>query len=327
MMNYYLQSTNDNTDRTADIMALLEQYGVCRLGCGTFVVSGVDMPDNTSLFGEGAATRVVLDERVEDGFAVRIGSFCTVKDLHLIGDPEADARPAGVGKRHGLLFFGTATTKEWAGQDRNSIVNGCVITGFSGGGITCHGTGYETRCCMTVSDCHIMYCGAGINIDWYSEFHKFTNVLSERNYYGCINNGGNNMFVNCGFTSNGTGFLIDNSHGKSKNNSHGSVVGCTINHSGKNKGIGIQILGAKNGFIFTGCQMFYSKIVVEDSDGIVFDTFNFGRDMDISVKGGRFVMFSNCGFAQYPASIKRRDDAKLRFANCYTWDGEEVSCE
>ena len=102
------------------------------------------------------------------------------------------------------------------------------------------------------------------------------------------------------------------------------MVGCTFNHSGKDKGIGIEIYGAKNGFIFTGCQMFYSKIVVEDSNGIVFDTFNFSRDMDISVKGGNLTMFSNCVFTGHPASVKRLEDAKLRFVNCYTWDGKEV---
>ena len=70
--------------------------------------------------------------------------------------------------------------------------------------------------------------------------------------------------------------------------------------------------------------MFYSKLIVEDSNGIIFDTFNFSRGMDISVKGGKLVMFSNCGFPEKPASIKRTEDANLRFVNCYTWDGEEV---
>ncbi len=325
MLKYYLESTNDNTDRTAEIMALLEQYGVCRLGCGTFVVSGVDMPDNTSLMGEGGATRVVLDESVEDGFAVRIGSFCTVKDMHLIGDPEACGRPAGVGKRHGLLFYGTATTKEWAGQDRNSIVNGCIITGFSGGGITCHGTGFTTYCSMTVSDCHIMYCGAGINIDWYSEFHKFTNVLSERNYYGCVNNGGNNVFANCGFNANTVGFMMDNSQGQSPNNSHGTAVACTINHSDSNEGVGIMSLGTKAGYIFTGCQVFFSKIVIEDSDGLVFDAMNYGRKVDIDIKGGGTVLFSNSVFKPAPENIRITDNDHVKFVNCYTRDtGEPV---
>ena len=62
--------------------------------------------------------------------------------------------------------------------------------------------------------------------------HMFTNIMASKCLYGCINNGGNNVFVNCGFNSNITGFLIDNSRGQSNNNSHGSAIGCTFNHSG-----------------------------------------------------------------------------------------------
>jgi len=320
---YFLSSTRDMTDRTSAIEQMLQQHGVCILGSGDYFVSGIHMPENSTLMGVGKATRLILADGISGG-TVFMNSFCTVKDLCVTGATTDLGTPAQLGDRHGICYVGTATPECWVGQPQNVIISGCFITNFTGGGILLERTGYSDTCAAVVSDCHILDCGAGIYIPFFSEFHKITNVLCHHCLYGCINNGGNNMFVNCGFTSNVTGFLMDNSHGRSKNNSHGSVVGCTFNHSGKNEGIGIQILGAKNGFIFTGCQMFYSKIVVEDSDGIVFDTFNFGRNMDISVKGGRLVMFSNCGFAQHPASIKRLEDAKLRFANCYTWDGEEV---
>ena len=74
-MKYYLTSTGDMTDRTGDIRALLEQYGVCRLGCGIFAVSGLDMPDHTSLMGEGGATTLRLPEDAQKNYAVKIGSF------------------------------------------------------------------------------------------------------------------------------------------------------------------------------------------------------------------------------------------------------------
>lgn len=318
-MKYYLPSSGDMTDRTGEIRALLEQYGVCRLGCGTFVVSGLDMPDHTSLMGEGGATTLQLREDVEEGCAVKLGSFCTVKDLHIQGDAARTERQEQleVGTRHGILFQGTATTKDWSGQPRNSIVSGCFITGFTGGGITCHDTGYSTLSCLTVSDCHILYCGAGINISHYSEFHKFTNVLSEKNGYGCINNGGNNVFTNCGFNANIMGFLMDNSKGQSVNNSHGSMVGCTINHSNANEGIGIMSLGTTAGYIFTGCQVFFSKIVVEDSDGLVFDAMNYGRKVEIDIKGGGVVTFSNSVFRPAPDAIRITDNDHVRFINCY----------
>lgn len=324
-LNCCLASTHDNTDRTADIMALLEQHGVCHLGCGTFVVSGVDMPDHTTLTGEGAATKVILREDLQEGYGVKLGSFCTVRDIYLQGSDNMTDRPTTVGQRHGLLFAGTATTEDWDNQPRNSMIRGCFITGFSGGGITCHGTGYSTLSCMSVSDCHIMYCGAGINIDWYSEFHKFTNVLSEKNCYGCINNGGNNVFVNCGFNSNVTGVLMDNSRGQSPNNTHGSMVGCTINHSNNNEGVGIVALGTKAGYIFTGCQVFFSKILLEDVDGFVFDAMTYGKKVEIDIKGGGAVTFSNSVFKPAPDAIRVTDNEAVRFVNCYTRDtGEPV---
>jgi len=326
-IKYYLTSTNDNTDRTGDIRALLEEYGVCRLGCGTFVVSGVDMPDNTTLMGEGGATTLLLREDVQEGYAVKLGSFCTVKELYIQGDATRVKRQEQleVGTRHGILFEGTATLQDWSGQPRNSIVNNCFITGFTGGGITCRDTGYSTLCCLTVSDCHILYCGAGINIAHYSEFHKFTNVLSEQNGYGCINNGGNNVFTNCGFNSNIMGFLMDNSQNQSPNNSHGSMVGCTINHTNANEGIGIMSLGTKAGYIFTGCQVFFSKIVIEDSDGLVFDAMNYGRKVEIDIKGGGSVLFTNSVFKPAPDAIRITDNDNVHFINCYTRDtGESV---
>ncbi len=240
---HILTSTNDNTDRTADIQQRLEQHGVCLLGDGLYVVSGVTMPKNSALIGVGNATKVMLHEDVQEGCAVKLDSYCTVRDMHVMGSPEAIERPTEVGKRHGLMFLGNATPQSYGGQPRNSIITGCRITAFSGGGITCRDTGYVTICSLTVSDCHILNCGAGINIDHFSEFHKFTNVLSETNLYGCINNGGNNVFVNCGFNSNTTAFLIDNSQKQSSNCAHGSAVGCTFNHSGGNKGVGVMILG------------------------------------------------------------------------------------
>lgn len=324
-MNYLITSTNDLSDRTADIRAKLEQYGTCHLGSGMFVVSGLDMPDKTTLTGEGGATELLLPAAEQAGYVVKIGSFCTIRDLFLQGDPKQTQRPEGVGERHGILFEGTATLKDYSNQPRNSIISGCFITGFSGGGITCRDTGYSTISSLIVSHCHIMYCGVGINISHFSEYHKFDSILSEKNCYGLINNGGNNMFVNCGFNSNTTGVLMDNAQGQSPNNSHGSMVGCTINHTDGNNGIGIMSLGTKAGYIFTGCQVFYSKIVIEDSDGLVFDAMNYGRKVEIDIKGGGSVLFSNSMFKPAPDAIRITDNDNVHFVNCYRRDtGESV---
>ena len=321
-MEYYLKSTNDTTDRTAEIEALLQEYGTCVLGPGTFVVKNVRMPDNTMLRGEGPASKLLLSE---DGtFTVRLGSYCTVKDITVMGSQEEIELPEAVGDRHGLLFLSDADPKVKKIHPRHSTVSGVYAHGFTGGGITCHDTGYSVRSALNVSDCHLYNCGAGVNISHFSEYHRFTNIHCSANLYGCINNGGNNMFLNCGFSGNVTGFLIDNSRGQSNNNSHGSVIGCTFNHTNHNEGIGIHLLGAGHGHVFSGCQVFFSQTVLENCSGIIFDSMNYGSKVPFHIKGGSGIVFSNSMFLNPPDPIDIQDNDLVRFENCYTRDGRKV---
>ena len=321
---YLLESTNDETDVTEAIEHMLREYGACVLGAGEFYVSGVNMPDGATLMGLGHASRIVLKETVEDGYAVKLGSNGTVKNLSFFGSKARITLPETVGKRHGILFRGNASTSSDP-QPHHSIVESCFLTSFEGGGITCVDTGYATSSSITASNCHITNCGAGINIPFFSEYHEFTNMLCVHNLYGCINNGGNNVFVNCGFNSNRIGFLIDNSEGQSKNNSHGSVVGCTFNHSDRNNGIGIKLLRARYGYVFTGCQMGYSEIFVENSTNILFSAFNFVvGSQKIHVHGGKLVMFSDCMFCEQP-TLSIADNESVIFSDCYTADGIPVN--
>lgn len=325
--NCYLPSRNDDTDMTEAIEEKLSQYGMCQLGKGVYVVSGIRMPEGSSLIGVGFASRLLLKEDVERGYTVQTNSYCTVRDLSVTGSLEAIDAPQELGDRHGIAFLGTATKADYSGQPHNVVVHGCFISGFSGGGITCVDTGFSSRCVMSASDCHILDCGAGINIAHFSEYHMFTNIMCQRCLYGCINNGGNNVFTNCGFNSNRVGFLIDNAQKQSINNSHGSAVGCTFNHSGGNGGIGIQILGAKSGYSFTGCQLFFSHIVLENSDDIVFVGLNTGRQVQIHIKGGGLTMFGNCSFGTPPEAICVVDNPLVHFSNCFTRDGKPVGSE
>ena len=324
---YFLESTNDRTDVTAVIEKMLNEQGVCRLGSGVFYVSGVNMPDGTTIMGNGNASKIVLAPEVESGYAVKLGSFCTVKDISVLGSEELIEVPEEVGTRHGIYFGGTAVLENWQQnqheQPRNSTISGCFISSFTGGGITCHDTGYYACCAVISSDCHIINCGAGINISYWSEFHKFTNILSAENLYGCVNNGGNNVFVNCGFTSNKIGFLIDNSHGRSENDSHGSAIGCTFHHSDNNNGVGIKILGARCGYIFSGGQMGFSEIVIENSRNIVFEGMNILRFVKMTVKGDRLLMFSGCAFYD-PINITAENKDMVKIVGCYDRYGNEV---
>lgn len=315
MDRYFLSPALDGRDMSSAIEEKLKEYGVCLLGAGTYSVSGVTMPDNTSIIGMGRATRILLDESVQAGAALRLGSFCTVRSLSLYGSEEDIPYPEALGERHGILFMGDATDfNREKRQPKNSMIEDCFISSFSGGGISLIDTGYAIDSSVTASNCQILRCGAGLNIFRFSEYHSFTNINCTNNLYGCINNGGNNLFSACHFSANKTGFLIDNRNGQSNNNSHGSVVGCSFNHSDKNNGIGIEVLGARHGFVFSGCQLFFSKIVVENSYGIVFSDFNCGKAEEITVKGGGLVSFRNFVFSKEP-KITVSDNEKVEIVN------------
>lgn len=319
-MPYFLTAPADGHDMTSEIEACLAKHGACRLSPGDFLTHGIKMPEGTTIMGEGAATRLFLSPEVESGGAIRLSSFCTVKNLMLDGG--LSECPEKIGERHGILFEGTAKDDSYdrPSQPHNSTITDCFIFGFSGGGITCRHTGYSPRSAIVASDCHVVNSGAGIHVERFSEFHKFTNILCYHNLYGCINNGGNNVFVNCGFTSNKTGFFIDNEHGQSPNCAHGSCVGCTFHHSDSNKGIGILIKNESPGFVFDGCQIGFSGIVLENADCVSFVGMNVLRKVPIRITGGTLTLFASSMFHEEP-TVTIENNTAVRFDGCYLKDG------
>ena len=81
-----LPSTNDNTDRSTEIMNRLQTTGCCVLGPGPFVIkSTINMPDNTALLGMGNGTVLQLADDSYDDIAVNVGTLCTVSNMTIIG--------------------------------------------------------------------------------------------------------------------------------------------------------------------------------------------------------------------------------------------------
>lgn len=314
--NNFLAAKTDGSDRTAEIVAMLQSTGICRLGTGTFVVKDLIMPDNSMIIGSGASTKILLTEGGK--FAIKMTDYCSVKDLSIAGSESNISVSENLQERHGILWQGDfAQTENYANQPYMGHIDNVWISRFAGGGITCYNTGYGTSNMLEVVNVSINNCSAGINISYWSEFHKFTNVRCSTCYYGCINNGGNNVFVNCDFSSStGIAFLMDNSQNQSPNNSHGSAIGCVFNHTASNTGIGVKILNNDAGFVFDGCQIFYSQIYIEESNGVLFTSCNLGQsNCDITIKGGNAILFANNLFGGSP-SISITQNTTTRFVNC-----------
>lgn len=274
---YYLASTNDTTDRSNDINTILTNYGTCILGQGIFYANNIVVDNNKTLIGQGIGSTRLAMVSSASGTLINLGTKCSIRNMSLLG--WGGAKPNSFGNRHAIEWVGTyngstGTTKQ------NAAISNVLINGFSGYGIHMGATGLSPNQSLDVDNIQIENCYYGIATDLYAEYNRFDNIIITNCTIGCLNNGANNVFTNCGFNSNGTGFKMDIAD-NTKNNTHGSCVGCTFNHSGNNSGDAININNASMGFVFSGCQIFYGNIKSKDSNAIMVTGCNFGTSVPI----------------------------------------------
>ena len=317
-------SETGKTDMTSAIMTLLNGTGYCHLGPGIFYVGGnIDMPEGAVLEGCGDKTVVRLLASVTTGYCVRVGKFNTVKNIKFSGAYSASApSSATLGTRNAIICIANADGEE-ATQPivEPNLITGCWFEGFSGSALYQHNTGGGVRGAVTMSDCFIRRCGAGINVDYYSEYCKYNHIITEQCYYACINNGGNNVFTGCTF--HGTiGFLMDNSDGDRINNAHGSCIGCTFNHidnwnhqADLGGGDAVKVISNAHGFIFDGCQFWYSAVKIKNSRGMTFSSCIFGGGSPvIKVEGSYGAFLHGCTFQNAPSLDV---NSATKFDGCY----------
>lgn len=288
---FSLESTGDNTNVRTAIENRLKTYGVCKLGTGTFYVSGIKMAPGQTLIGSGADTIVRLLDSVTDGAAVILDTDCTVSDITIVGADSAINLTGTVGDRHGILW-NTLNDDGTSTKYRPSVTN-VRIRGFSGAGIRCKNTGTNIDTGGVFDGVFISNCEAGIDIPQLSEYNHFSNISVKYCYYGAVCNGGNNTFVNCGFDGNSEGFRSYNKPiTQHMNDSHSQCIACTFHH---NTVHAIYIRGNRFGFIFSGCQVGSADICVEEgSGGVVFTGLNAASGADITLINPYSVTFSAC---------------------------------
>lgn len=328
------QSEASKTDMSGAILSMLTDTGYCHLAPGIYYVSGFDMPAGSTIEGCGKNTIVRLLSSVSSGYAVRIGQNNTVKNICFSGGYDAPSdvttEDTDLGSRHGVYLIANADGEEaTAPGAKTNIVTGCFFENFDGSAFYNHNTGGGLDNAVIMSDCRIIACKVGINIDYYAEYSKFTNIIIKGCNVACINNGGNNVFTACTFHGV-VGFLIDNTAGDKRNIAHGSCVGCTFNHinnmnnpSQLGMGDAILVKNASNGFIFNDCQVWYGKINIQNSHGITVNSSLIGGGTPvISIAGDNPAFILNCIFMQSP-SITANTDTKI--INCYLSTGAPVT--
>lgn len=321
-------SETGKTDMTASIMAMLNSTGYCHLGEGIFYVSGnIDMPEGSRLCGCGEASEIRLLSSVASGYAIKMEKFCTISNIKLSGS-YSSISVSTEGTRTGILFSANNDGSEGATAYDSELcmIDNVWIENFSGSGIKCHNSSMNIRKGLYATNVRIVSCYVGINIDYISEFNKFTNICVSACRYGCVNNGGNNVFTACTFHATLIGFYID---GTQPNAAHGTINGCTFCHVGSNDGVAFKADDVASGFIVANSQFWYNSIELTNCQGVLFDGCMFGRGVDsdspsscatIAITGGNLALFSGCMFhldATRPPKITITNNTKTVFSGCY----------
>lgn len=321
------ENEDNKTDMSAAIMAMLTSTGYCHLGEGIFYVSGnIDMPSGSTLCGCGEKSIIKLLESVNNGYCVKMRDHCTIKDVRFKGS-YSSISPTVNGNRNAIHFTANydGTGEGGSYTTKTCMISNVWISYFSGSGLYCHNTGINYSQGLIVNNLWISRCYAGVNIDYYSEFHKFTNVVAVYCYIAVINNGGNNNFVNCTFHGTHAGFYIN---GAMPNAAHGVIDGCTFCHIGSNNGDAILFENVSAGFVISNSQFWYNALRFNDCQSILVSGCEFGRGISndgnvsasIYVTNGNGIIFSGCLFhldVTRPPKIEIVNNTKTVFANCY----------
>lgn len=312
-----------NTRRTGHITTALARNGFVQLGAGDYWIESLDMPEFSRITGVGTATRLIC-QRAGTLYAIRMRRGCSIDNLTLVG-PQGEEYQAmngdgTISEEHGIYMYEPLGQGVQPLMKYRAKISNVTIAGFAGGAICFDATGGAGDNSASVVNVYAHNCTVGLYMPTQTEYHRVTNFKAGGCYYGAIVNGGNNVFTNCGFVSCTQALKMSNA----TNDSHGSFVGCTFNHSGENTGKSIELTNLGSGEMFVGCQIFYGSVHVTNCHGIVFDACNFGNTTPITVTGGRLVMFTNCvsvGASQTPVTVTNNTLTKL--INCYSRGGTE----
>lgn len=320
---HYMESTNDNTNVNRAIIRRLRFCNKCILGPGIFYSNAsIELTGGMTLMGSGTRTTQLIYTGAENAIT---GNYDTqVSDIWIRGATEDIEISSTEGEKNGIYISGESST-----AIGGMVIENCTFTNFTGSGIKATSTGYPTRG-FIINNCMFRNCYCGINLNKKTEYWKISNVISRLNYYGIIDNGGNNLITNSGFDSNEIGLLIDDEDGTHGNNTHGSFSNCTMNHSGtaaiKTLGTGSHLL--ETGMVFSNCQFFYGGLNLDHVYGFGFNNCNFGSETPITINASQSVIFSNCLFrlaSDSPITITNSANKIIRFFNCYTRYGTAIA--
>lgn len=301
---YFNPSRSENDNHAGHIMFSTSK--TTSIGASSII------SDIAVMFG---SARMAIFNIPSKAYSVRFISSMNVTSSAGISATFTDIVINSVGAKSGI---------SWAiPSNQYGIIDNCIIAHFITAGIVARDTSTPVDHNLTISNCIMYNNNVGLYIQKDSEFIKTVNCTITRNYYGYLNRGGNNDICNCGIDGNKVGILIDEYEGS--NTGHGTIANCSINHSDSNTGYGL-IVKDSGRMIVTNCNLYYSKIKLENTNGNIISNCGFGTGASIEVINGGCSMIIGCmirSVADTPITLTNNTSTKV--IDCYTRGGVAIT--
>lgn len=290
--------------------------GNVQLTAGTYTITkSIIMQSNKTLRGVGNAT-VISNNGALNAITCTAGGE-HVEDLMLDGG--LTARPADY--EPATDYRGININTDVYGM-LPTVVKNVTVKGFAKDGILVDNRGYLALCSLQADNVTCMFNGSGITFAEKGEYGNVVNCVCIDNYFGCVDNGGNNKISNCGFDKNDTGLISAYVY----NNAHSDVVGCSFNH---NSNRGVTVSGITGPLTFTGCQFYGNTnyhILVIDSIGIIMTACLLkGGNMYFEGGSNAGVYLINGCIAETAPTISTGVSPDLKIVNSYNADGTPIT--
>ncbi len=301
---------NVDPDKMAKLLAdASADKKTIRFNDGTYIFSStINVPSNVSLVGN---TKTVFKPASETTptTLMNIEGSDNVFISHITIDGGLTSKPAEEGNQIGLSVVSCRSINienvEFVGWSKQGLYSKTMSSyGEEGDG--------KFFKHFQITNCRFYFNYCGNYFDYRCEYTQMLNCVWGENYKGTVNCGGNNAYVSCQWNANHTGFKMENS---GSNPAHGGCNGCTFNH---NDNQAIQVDDCVNGWTFEGCQIFYGKIVLNKSKGVIFNGNIWGSCKFFSTFPGEknVNMITNTYFQTDRNVILSGNDGSTKVVNC-----------
>lgn len=269
--------------------------------------STIELSSNITLLGN-ANTVFKLEETSLSNVLINIkeDDNVNIKNLAIVGSN--NSRPKEKGKKCGVCIESSRSV-----NIENVDISGWDLYGIYGKTMSSYGTAEQGKFYkqLQLLNTRFYYNYYGSYYDYRCEYTQTLNCVYGENYIGSVNCGGNNLYTSCMWNSNYYGFILNND---GSNPAHGGCNSSTFNHNE----IAIQVNNCVNGWTFDACQIFYGKVELKNSIGVIFNSNIWGSCYFYSSNPGNLNknMITNTYFLTNSSTILANNDGSTLVYCC-----------